>query len=98
MKKKEKLLEYRRELATILSKAGSSTELMNEFLLDIMTPAEFDEVALRWQVVKHLRRGETHRAIAEELGLGISTVSRGARELRNKKGGFARLLEKLGLR
>lgn len=70
---------------------------MTEFLLDILTPAEFDDLALRWQLVKKLHRGETHRAVAGDLGLGLGTVMRGARELRNKKGGFHRMLQKLGL-
>lgn len=97
MNKKEKLKEYKKELVYVFMKAGSSKELMAEFLVDIMTPAELDEAALRWQIVKRLNKNETHRTIAGELGLGISTVTRGSRELRNKNGGFAQMLKKLGL-
>ena len=71
--------------------------LTHEFLLDIMTPAEFDEAAIRWQIVKKLKKGDTHRQVAGDLGIGISTVNRGSRELRNKNGGFALMLKKLGL-
>lgn len=97
MKKKEKLKEYRRELVNVFTKINANKELTHEFLLDIMTPAEFDEASIRWQVVKKLKKGETHRQVAGDLGIGISTVNRGSRELRNKKGGFALMLNKLGL-
>ncbi|MDQ5954894.1 MAG: hypothetical protein QG583_822 [Patescibacteria group bacterium] len=97
MKKKEKLIEYKKELLEIFTKIGSDKALMKEFLIDIMTPAEFDEAALRWQIVKKINKKETHRAVAGDLGIGISTVTRGSRELRNKKGGFALMLKKLGL-
>lgn len=97
MKKKEKLLEYKKELIEVFSKIGGDKKLMAEFLVDIMTPAELDESALRWQIVKRLNKKETHREIAGDLGIGISTVNRGSRELRNKNGGFAQVLRKLGL-
>ena len=69
---------------------------MAEFLTDILTPVEFDALALRWQITKRLYKGETHRSIARSLGLGISTVTRGSRELRNKDGGFHLMLKKIG--
>lgn len=97
MKKKEKLKEYKNELVNIFTKINGDKLLTYEFLLDIMTPAEFDEAAIRWQIVKKLKKGDTHRQVAGDLGIGISTVNRGSRELRNKNGGFALMLKKLGL-
>jgi len=92
----KKIPEYKQELVGVFSKIFEDKELMNEFLKDILTPAEFEAMALRWQVVKKLNKGETHRSIAGDLGLGISTVTRGSRELRNKNGGFHLMLKKLG--
>ncbi len=89
MKKSEKINEYKKELTDLFTQVSGNKNLMQEFLQDILTPAEFDDLALRWQIVKKLNKGETHREIAGELKLGISTVTRGSRELRNKKGGFA---------
>ncbi len=96
MNKREKSKEYKKELIEVFSKAGEDKNLMAEFLVDILTPAEFEDIALRWQIIKKLNKGETHRSIAGELGLGISTVTRGSRELRNKNGGFHLMLKKLG--
>lgn len=95
MKNKEKLKEYKKELIEVFIKAGENKTLMAEFLIDILTPAEFEALSLRWQIVKKLNKGETHRSVAGNLGLGISTVTRGSRELRNKNGGFHLMLKKL---
>lgn len=86
--------QYKKEIIEVFSKISGDKELMFEFLKDVLTPAEFDEVALRWQIVKKLNKGEKHRDIAGDLGLGVSTVTRGSRELRNKNGGFSLVLKK----
>ncbi len=92
----KKIPEYKQELVEIFSKIQGDKNLMKEFLMDVLTPAEFEALALRWQIVKKLNNGETHRSVAGDLGLGISTVTRGSRELRNKNGGFNLMLKKLG--
>ena len=91
-----KILEYKKELVETFAKILGDKKLMTEFLTDILTPTEFEALALRWQIVKKLKKRETHRSIAEDLGLGISTVTRGSRELRNKNGGFHLMLKKIG--
>jgi TrpR family trp operon transcriptional repressor len=91
----KKIPKYKKELVEILSSISDDKNFMAEFLLDILTPAEFEALALRWQIVKKLNKGQTHREVAGELGLGISTVTRGSRELRNKHGGFALMLKKI---
>ncbi len=91
----KKIREYKKELVDIFCKINGDKGLMAEFLMDILTPAEFEALALRWQIVKKLNKGETHRSVAGDLGLGISTVTRGSRELRNKNGGFHLMLKKL---
>lgn len=92
----KKIPEYKEELVKVFSKVYGDQKLMKEFLIDILTPAEFETLALRWQIVKKLNKGEDHRSIAGELMLGVSTVTRGSRELRNKKGGFHLMLKKIG--
>ena|SRR3989344_2864243 len=94
--KNKKIPEYKQELVKIFSKIHGDKDLMKEFLMDILTPAEFETMALRWQIVKKLEKGETHRSVAWDLGLGISTVTRGNRELRNKNGGFHMMLKRIG--
>jgi TrpR family trp operon transcriptional repressor len=90
-----KIIEYKKELVEIFAKIFGDKKLMAEFLTDILTPSEFETLSLRWQIIKKLNRGETHRSIAEDLGLGMNTVTRGSRELRNKNGGFHLMLKKI---
>ncbi|MDO8659711.1 MAG: Trp family transcriptional regulator [Candidatus Parcubacteria bacterium] len=92
----KKIPEYKKELVEVFSRIHGDKNLMAEFLMDILTPAEFSTLSLRWQIIKKLDKGETHRSVAGDLGLGISTVTRGSRELRNKNGGFHLMLKKLG--
>ena len=88
--------QYKRELIEIFSKISGDKKLIAEFLVDILTPAEFEALALRWQIVTKLHKGESQRSIAEDLSIGVGTVTRGARELRDTKGGFQLILKKLG--
>ena len=91
----KKIPEYKKELVDVFSRIGGDIGLMREFLVDILTPAEFEALALRWQIVKKLNKGEDYRSIIGELGIGMSTITRGSRELRNKNGGFHLMLKKL---
>jgi len=91
----KKISEYKQELVEVFSKIVNNKELVTLFLKDILTPNEFETLALRWQIVKKLNKGETHRSVVGDLGLGMSTVTRGSRMLRNKNGGFNLMLKKL---
>ena len=53
----------------------------------------FENIAVRWQIVKRLAKGEHHQSIAEDLHLGVATVTRGSREMRKKEGGLRRALK-----
>ncbi|MGO2242296.1 MAG: Trp family transcriptional regulator [Halomonas sp.] len=58
-----------------------SPEAMDRALANLLTPAEYQEISKRLQIFKLLREGVPHRKIAETLGVGIATVSRGSRAL-----------------
>jgi TrpR family transcriptional regulator, trp operon repressor len=60
--------------------------LMEDFLVGILTPKEREEIPVRLQIVKDLKRGIPQREIADNLKVGVATVSRGSREI--KKGRF----------
>ncbi len=92
----KKIPEYKQELVEVFSKITNDKELITLFLKDILTPNEFEALTLRWQIVKKLNKGETHRCVVGDLGLGMSTVTRGSRMLRNKNGGFNLIFKKLG--
>ena len=66
-------------------------ELQNEekalnFLEGILTPKELMEIPTRLKLVRMLKKGIPQHRIAEELGIGIATVTRGSKEI--QKGRF----------
>lgn len=80
------------ELVAILARISKDKDLTHEFLKDLFTPAEYRDIATRWQIVKRLQKGETHADIAQSLHVGVATVTRGSRELSDWNGGFQRVL------
>ncbi|MDO8573336.1 MAG: Trp family transcriptional regulator [Candidatus Daviesbacteria bacterium] len=73
------------ELIDLLLEINSKKE-MEDFLLGIFTPKERQEIPMRLSIVKMLKKGVRQHSVAERLGVGIATVTRGSRELR--KGRF----------
>ncbi len=77
-KKLEELVEKLLEIRT--------KKEMRDFLQGILTPKELFELPNRLQIVKMLKKGISQHEIAEKLGVGVATVTRGSREI--KKGRF----------
>lgn len=63
-----------------------------DFLKNILTPAEFQEIVKRLQIVKLLKKGVTQRKIAEKLDVSIGTITRGSRELKYGVPGFKKVI------
>ena len=78
--------QYKKEIVEVIYKIAKDKELLGDFVKDLLTPREFDNVGVRWQIVKRLAKGEYQQTIAEDLHLGVATVTRGSREMRKKKG------------
>lgn len=64
-------------------------EEMEDLLLGILTPKELEEIPTRLQIVRMLKKGISQHEIAEKLGVGIATVTRGSKEL--QKGRFKKV-------
>jgi len=64
----------------------NSADEMHEFLLGIFTPQELVEIPTRLEIVKKLKNGVAQHKIADDLGVGVATVTRGSKEL--QKGRF----------
>ena len=72
------------QLSTTFLKSKTPSE-MSDFLEGILTPKEILELAQRIEIVKLLKSGMPQRQIAEKVGVGIATVSRGSREISRGK-------------
>lgn len=65
---------------------------MKKALDELLTPAELEDVALRWQILKDLANGETQRRIASKYRMSLCKVTRGAKVLKNKNSFFRKIL------
>lgn len=74
-----------KELVRTLQKMDTPEKMMN-FLEGILTPKELEEIPTRLQIVKMLKEGIPQHQIAEQLKIGIATVTRGSKEI--QKGNF----------
>ncbi len=83
------------ELLKILVVASKDKALLRAFLEDLLTQKELQEIPVRWEIVRRLYKGEVHTGIAKDLKIGIGTVTRGANELKDKNGGFIKVLKKM---
>jgi len=86
--------KYIEEIEAVLRQVSKDKTFLHIFLTDLLTPAELDEIAVRWQIIKKLANGEAHRDIVDELGVGLATVTRGSRMLVNPSGGFNQAITK----
>ncbi len=85
MKKKMYLDNLVTELLSI-----KTPEDMVEFLRGILTPQELEEIPVRLEIVKMLKKGVPQHQIAKELKIGVATVTRGSKEL--QKGRFKKII------
>lgn len=74
-------IKYIADLVNHLLEQKSPHE-MEKALSDLLTASELDEVTKRLQIFEMLAEGVPQRQIAESLGVGIATVSRGSSVLK----------------
>ena len=71
----------------------TEAELLN-FLRDLCTLEELEEMSRRWEAVRLLEAGASYREIAEKTSLSTTTVTRIAHSLRHGEGGYQAALKK----
>ncbi len=59
----------------------NSHEKMEKVLRDLLTENELAEIANRLKIIEMLEQGVPQRQIADQLGVGIATVTRGSKAL-----------------
>ncbi len=65
---------------------ADSKDKMKNLLKGLLTPNELAEFAQRIELVRLLKKGVGQHEIAKKLHMGVATVSRGAKEI--KQGNF----------
>lgn len=79
------------ELLEVISSLDNMDE-MNRFFNDIFTPAELEDLTLRWKLLKDLNRGMTQRSIAKKYGISLCKITRGSKILKNKDSVILKIL------
>jgi len=69
-----------------------STDALHALLVDLLTPHEIEAIAERWAIIKRIDAGMSQRAIRDQLGASVTTISRGNRQLKYGSGGFHKAL------
>ncbi len=85
--------QHKKELIEVIYKISKDKHLLADFIKDILTPREFGIISARWQIAKRLEKGERQRSIADNLHVGIATVTRGSVEMGKKDGGLRKTLK-----
>jgi TrpR family trp operon transcriptional repressor len=79
------------ELLDIIFKIDNVDDL-KRFFEDIFTPAELDDISLRWKLLKDLHKGMAQRKIADKYGISLCKITRGSRILKKKDSTVLKLL------
>jgi TrpR-related protein YerC/YecD len=92
--------DWRTDQTTALFEAVLTLETPDEaaqFLRDLCTLHELEELTQRWLIVRLLVQGLPYREIADRTASSTATVTRINHWLRHGEGGYRLALERLGL-
>lgn len=68
-------------ISTVLCKI-EDVQQIQRLLGEILTPSEQRDLALRWELMRRLKKGIPQRQIAKELGISLCKITRGAKILK----------------
>ena len=81
------------DLAKVFARIDT-VRTMRKFFDEIFTEAERKDIALRWQLMKMLKKGVSQREIASRLGISLCKITRGAKILRDKNSVANKIIDK----
>lgn len=81
-----------REMCSLLSK-NNDPNFIYEFFGCLFTPAEMNDFAKRWLLVREIDKGTTQREIAKKFHISLCKITRGSRELKKDDSAFRKLLD-----
>lgn len=56
---------------------------LKDFLEGILTPAEIEQIGKRIEIIRMLKTGVPQHEISAKLGVGVATVTRGSKMLKD---------------
>ena len=91
---KELLEQNYNELCSLIANTEDNSLLL-DFFNCLFTPAEKEDFAKRWLIVKEIKNGSTQREIAKKFGMSLCKITRASKELKKENSAFVRMLERL---
>ena len=82
-----------KEISKTLIDLKSKNDIYN-FLQELFTEAELNDLSKRWRILKLLNEGVTQREIAKILNVSLCKVTRGAKIIKNKDAIVTKYLRK----
>ncbi len=79
-------------MCELLAKTQDS-QVIQDFFECLFTPAERDDFATRWLLVKEIDQGTTQREIAAKYSMSLCKITRGSKELKKPDSAFRRFLD-----
>ena len=79
------------EISELIASSKDKKQIM-EYLQSLLTPSERKNITKRWKILKGLYQGKSQRKVAEEIGVSLCNVTRGARELKPADSGLRKFL------
>lgn len=79
------------ELANVLTEIDDP-QLMKRFIGELFTPAEIQDMALRWRLMNLLHEGTPQRTIAKRLGISLCKITRGSKVLKRRNSASKKIL------
>ncbi|WP_407429604.1 Trp family transcriptional regulator [Treponema sp.] len=81
-----------KEMCNLLSKTNDA-HFIYDFFGCLFTPAELNDFAKRWLLVREIDKGTTQREIAKKFHISLCKITRGSRELKKDASAFRKLLD-----
>lgn len=85
---------WKRDLEDLVASVKSRSEAA-ALLRALLTPAEYKDIAQRWQIVKHLLEGNPQRLVRDKVQVSIAKITRGSREIQYGNGAFKKFYHRL---
>ncbi len=97
MDNKDEILEQSfNELCHIIAEHNDE-KFIRDFFNCLFTPAERNDFANRWLLVKEIYKGSTQREIAAKFNMSLCKITRGSKELNKEDSAFRKILDEYNL-
>lgn len=86
-------MKYKKQIAKVFASITDPEEMEN-FLSEMLTSKELNDLALRWQLLLDLHQGDSQRNIAAKHSISLCKITRGSKILKDPEAVTAKMLKR----